>query len=311
MAAGGAISLFAFPLLPSSAKEFVESGQDRVAEWKSNWLSEEASGQPGEGSLTFSVRNQEISERQFGFNTNVDAPKNVSLEQIDASEIPTLVVPEGCASTNSGHGSVGGNLSLSYRITCRDPLLSELITHIEDIKSRVARDRADLPFDIRGIGVSYKTFFGFPIGSGSGLGINVSPNGDTERDEAYHISVYDDEGKSRGRAVVKWTQPELNVETEKFLGPFTLTDNELAAYGEGGGLGENPNLSPFFSVLMNTDEYGDQGLEYERYSPENRNEQLHVDNIVYSEQIIEWIIRNVPIEYEVDFDPTTAPVKLR
>ena len=62
---------------------------------------------------------------------------------------------------------------------------------------------------------------------------------------------------------------------------------------------------------MNTDEYGDQGLEYERYSPENRNEQLHVDNIVYSEQIIEWIIRNVPIEYEVDFDPTTAPVKLR
>ena len=103
--------------------------------------------------------------------------------------------------------------------------MSELITHIEDIKSRVARDRADLPFDIRGIGVSYKTFFGFPIGSGSGLGINVSPNGDTERDEAYHISVYDDEGKSRGRAVVKWTQPELNVETEKFLGPFTLTDN--------------------------------------------------------------------------------------
>jgi len=47
MAAGGAIALFAFPLFPGSAKDFVESGQAKILDWKEDLVKDQGADEIG------------------------------------------------------------------------------------------------------------------------------------------------------------------------------------------------------------------------------------------------------------------------
>ncbi len=73
-----------------------------------------------------------------------------------------------------------------------------------------------------------------------------------------------------------WTRPELNVKSEKFIGPFQLSPNELDAYGEAGPLFESKDLRPFFLVLRSGEDF----------------------EVAISSQIREWIELNVPVRLD-------------
>ena len=251
-------------------------------------------------SLNYSIDNFDSGDDEFNFLFQLDATagfESQELSRIDymSTHSATLSVPNGCKYQNVGYDTSDRNLLWAYAVTCGDPLNSSLKAYIENEKSRINRMRENLAFGIVDMGVAYETLLGVPVGSGKGLGINVRPNNRTEPDTAYQFTVYDEDGIPRGRGVVSWTRPELNVKSEKSLGPFELSPNELDAYGAGGPLTKSFDLRPFFSVLMNTADFGGPQLDLEEeiiYLGGKINE---IDTYIYGTQIKDWIERNVSI----------------
>ena len=181
-------------------------------------------------SLEYSTYGISFSADEFDFKFDLDATgyfqtsEGLSREEFLSSHYAILLVPEGCKSEKTGSGGAAVKVHWTYTVTCGDPLYSRLASYIEKEKARVSRIRENLPFGIVDMSVAYETLLGIPLGTGKGLGITARPSNKTELDKEYHITVYDEDGNSRGHVEVAWTRPELNAKSEKFLGPFELSE---------------------------------------------------------------------------------------
>jgi hypothetical protein len=253
--------------------------------------------------LEYSAYGVGYSSDEFDFQFYLDATERLqSTEGLSCEEFrsshPILRVPDGC---KVGLIGSAGRSARSYPITCGDPLYSRLASYIDKEKARGRRIREDLPFDIADMSVAYEIILGMVPGPATGLGITARPIiSKTELNKEYHITVYDEDGYSRGHVEVAWTRPELNAKSEKFLGPFELSRNELDAYGEGGSPTESMDLRPFFSVLMNTEDFDDDDLFLENLIEDlinNGGNKYMIESSIYrsESEIEDWIERNVSI----------------
>ena len=118
------------------------------------------------GTTEYSVSQYTIRDDSFSFSFGLEIEaterfQRLSPEEFSSSLHPNLEVPSDCKSGSLGTATRGGSKKRwTYEVICGGALYARLESYAETVKAKVERERANLPFTVLDMSISYETILG-------------------------------------------------------------------------------------------------------------------------------------------------------